>query len=126
MRGWQPESLDHAPGELYLTQWAVYELTNAYGDGGVSRHLVGTDPYGLDAAVSDRIEFWDVVSMRGLSMTGLLYQLVGHPGLNPLALGAWEACCADSSAKDIRDVTNAIWEESANGGVGGVGGLQSC
>lgn len=91
--------------EIRLNSWRLYEAVGVYGDGIESRHFVGALTDDGSGRVSSRIEQFDSISGRGLTMSGRVYELVGQPGLSSEGEYVWKAFCRINEVTAMRDVT---------------------
>jgi hypothetical protein len=80
---WKTTSVTETP-ELNLSQWCVYEI-----DDNKDRHFVGYNETEGEGRVSSKIVQFDKESMRGITASGRVYQLVGNPGRNGDAAYVW-------------------------------------
>lgn len=66
-----------------LCVWQVFKVVKANGlEDHYGLHILGLDVNDFTGAVSTRIETFDPVTMRGVTMSGRVYELVGGPGFS--------------------------------------------
>ena len=77
---WSSESVEAEP-QKWLESWQVFKIvkTNGFEDR-FGLHFSGRNCREYDGAVSSKIERFDPVTMRGVTNSGRVYQLVGLPG----------------------------------------------
>ena len=77
---WSAAPVEAEP-EKWLAAWQVFNVvkTNGFADR-FGLHFVGRNCRDNDGAVSSKIERFDPVTMRGVTSSGRVYQLVGPPG----------------------------------------------
>lgn len=70
-----------AEPQKWLEAWQVFKIvkTNGFEDR-FGLHFVGRNCIEVNGAVSSKIESFDPVTMRGITSSGRIYQLVGQPG----------------------------------------------
>jgi hypothetical protein len=108
-----PYSVEQEP-QVWLENWSIYEVSDAYKPGERSRHFVGTEVghmSGYAGRVSSQVVSFDIKTMRGSTQSGRLYELVGKPGNNVDALDAWDTWRRMSKGRDARDVTADVWKQ---------------
>lgn len=94
MSVWNVRSVEDEP-EIILHRWVVFELPN--GD----RHFVG---WCGEGRVSSKIMEFDPITMRGVTRSSRVYQLMGPPGTNLDAMyvwGHWKRINGVTEAKDV-------------------------
>jgi hypothetical protein len=77
---WGPTSVEIEP-EKWLDSWQVFTVvkTKEFADR-FGLHFAGRNCRELNGAVSSKLEKFDPVTMRGVTASGRVYQLVGLPG----------------------------------------------
>lgn len=77
---WGSASVEAEP-EKWLEAWQVFKVvkTNGFEDR-FGLHFSGRNCREFNGAVSSKIENFDSVTMRGVTSSGRVYQLVGLPG----------------------------------------------
>lgn len=95
---WKVAPLEKEP-EIILESWMVFELADG------SRYFAGYSVAGHEGRTSSAIQTFDKSTMKGITRSGRVYQLIGPPGLNGDALyvlGHWLTInqCADEY-KDV-------------------------
>lgn len=77
---WSSASVEAEP-QKWLEAWQVFKIvkTNGFEDR-FGLHFAGRNCRDYDGAVSSKIERFDPVTMRGVTISGRIYQLVGLPG----------------------------------------------
>lgn len=70
-----------AEPQKWLDAWQVFKVvkTNGFEDC-FGLHFVGRNCVEVTGAVSSKIESFDPVTMRGVTNSGRVYQLIGQPG----------------------------------------------
>lgn len=67
--------------EKWLEAWQVFKVVKANGfEDRFGLHFAGRNCREFNGAVSSKIENFDPVTMRGITNSGRVYQLVGLPG----------------------------------------------
>jgi|GEM_PF-5294322 len=86
--------------EKWLDSWQIFKVvkTNGYEDQ-FGLHFSGRNYRELNGAVSSKIEKFDPVTMRGVTNSGRVYQLVGLPGFCDDAQYVLESWCAFNHVK---------------------------
>ncbi|WP_283744868.1 hypothetical protein [Sideroxydans sp. CL21] len=89
---WGTASVEAEP-QKWLEAWQVFKVvkTNGFEDR-FGLHFVGRNSIEVNGAVSSKIESFDPVTMRGITSSGRIYQLVGPLGFCDDAqyvLGNW-------------------------------------
>lgn len=70
-----------AEPQKWLEAWQVFKVVKANGfEDRFGLHFVGRNSLENNGAVSSKIESFDPVTMRGITSSGRIYQLVGQPG----------------------------------------------
>lgn len=99
---WKTTPIDQTP-EIRLSSWSVFELPN--GD----RHFVGYNETEHEGRVSSMIMTFDPGTMKGVTRSGRVYQLVGPPGYSTDGTYVWYRWCNINdvdvkSAKCVDDI----------------------
>ncbi|WP_081063672.1 hypothetical protein [Burkholderia multivorans] len=94
-----------------LSRWRIFELSDG------TRHFVGVDMWDRSGRVSSPIATFDLVTMRGTTYTGRIYELVGRPGDAIQADHVWKRWCELYDVTSCVDVTQLLLggAEDANG-----------
>ncbi|KDB09969.1 hypothetical protein LIG30_1171 [Burkholderia sp. lig30] len=95
---WNLPSTSEVP-EVTLSQWRILETDDG------SRHFVGTDVLDLTGRVSSAVVAFDRVALRGKTLSGRVYQLVGKDGWSSNAEYVWKGWCGVNKVKSYSDVT---------------------
>lgn len=95
---WRCWSVEAEPS-VTLVQWKIVEI-----DAG-TRHFVGADSRDFTGRVSSAIQEFDVTSMRGITRSGRVYQLLGSPGDSADASYVWDEWRAINDVRTYQDVT---------------------
>lgn len=95
---WTLPSADEAP-DVTLSSWRIFEI-----DAG-TRHFVGADVVDFTGRVSSAITVFDRVALRGQTLSGRVYQLVGRDGWSLDAEYVWKRWCTLNDVKSYSDVT---------------------
>lgn len=88
---------------LTLSQWSIYELPD--GD----RYFVGWAVENREGRVSSQIEQFDVKTMCGVTSSGRVYRLVGHPGSTSDAEYTWNQWRRINEVHEFVKVSNEVW-----------------
>lgn len=77
-----------------LCVWQVFKVVSANGREDLyGLHFLGLDVNDFTGAVSTRIETFDPATMRGVTMSGRIYELVGGPGFSANSTYALDHWC---------------------------------
>ncbi|ABO53188.1 hypothetical protein KTE13_20345 [Burkholderia multivorans] len=95
--------------EVSIASWRVLEI-----DAG-TRHFVGTDERDLSGRVSSAIIEFDHTTLRGRTLSGRIYQLVGKPGQSANADYVWQSWCSVNEVKSFSDVTKQLIASAVDG-----------
>jgi hypothetical protein len=98
MTVWSIGSVDSEP-EVSIARWKVIEI-----DAG-TRHFVGLDERDLTGRVSSAIVAFDHETLRGKTLSGRVYQLVGSPGTSDNADYVWQRWCEVNEVRSFSDVS---------------------
>lgn len=98
---WSIASIAAEP-EVSIARWRVLE-TN-----GGTRHFVGVDERDLSGRVSSAIVDFDCETLRGTTLSGRVYQLVGNPGWSDNADYVWERWCKVNNVTTYVEVTKQL------------------
>ncbi len=78
-----------------LCVWQVFKVVSANGpENRYGLHFLGLDVNDFTGAVSTRIETFDPATMRGVTISGRIYELVGGPGFSANSIYALHHWCA--------------------------------
>lgn len=99
---WPIATVSDCP-EITLRQWQIFEVkfpqkTNK------TRHFVGYSVHDRAGQVSSAIQKFDPITMRGVTESGRVYQLLGLPGWNADAEHTWrrwKSVCGIASEVDV-------------------------
>lgn len=70
-----------AEPQKWLEAWQVFKVVKTSGfEDRFGLHFVGRNSIEVNGAVSSKIESFDPVTMRGITNSGRIYQLIGLPG----------------------------------------------
>ncbi|SFT95543.1 hypothetical protein [Paraburkholderia aspalathi] len=98
---WTIGSLASEPA-VFISRWRVLEI-----DAG-TRHFVGADKRNLNGRVSSAIVAFDNKQLRGRTLSGRVYQLLGSPGRSDNADYVWRRWCVVNEVKSFSDVTSQL------------------
>lgn len=84
---------------MSLGEWRILET-----EGG-SRHFVGCNLRDYTGRVSTEIQQFDPSQLRGVTLSGRVYQLVGSPGYSADAHYVWQCWCCLNNVMRFTDVT---------------------
>lgn len=77
---WSAASVEVEP-QKWLEAWQVFKVVKTNGfEECFGLHFAGRNGRDYDGAVSSKIEQFDPATMRGITRSGRVYQLVGLPG----------------------------------------------
>lgn len=96
---WGSASVEAEP-EKWLEAWQVFRVvkTNGFEDR-FGLHFAGTNSADFNGAVSSKIETFDSLTMRGVTASGRVYQLVGPPGFSDDAQYVLDNWCRFNQVK---------------------------
>ena len=95
---WSIASVAAEP-EVSIAKWRILEI-----DAG-TRHFVGADERDFSGRVSSAIVAFDYDTLRGKTLSGRVYQLVGNPGRANNADYVWLRWCEVNEVNSFSDVT---------------------
>jgi hypothetical protein len=95
---WSIASVVSEP-EVSIARWKVLEIDDG------TRHFVGADERNFSGRVSSAIVSIDYKTLRGRTLSGRVYQLVGKPGQSDDADYVWQRWCVVNEVKSFTDVT---------------------
>jgi hypothetical protein len=98
---WKIQDVTQQPN-LTLVDWRVIETNKE------ERHFIGLCPECVGGRVSTAIQSFDQKSMRGLTRSGRVYQLVGPPGMDPDAIYVLNAWLEVNQVEMTKDVTEEL------------------
>ena len=98
---WRTTPIDQTP-EISLSNWRIYEVEN--GD----RHFVGYNDTEHEGRVSSKIVSFDEATLRGVTRSGRVYQLVGDSGRDGDADYVWSAWRKINSIETFKDVSDSV------------------
>ena len=99
--------------ELELVRWRIIELPDQ------SRHFSGYCTQNAEGRMSSRILEFDPDSLKGVTQSGRIYQLVGDPGFDPDAQYVLSVWCHTFGVSDVKDVTDEALEPPTDPESGG-------
>jgi len=99
---WRPASVTQEP-ETHLTQWRVLKVKGDI-DGADTIHFVGYAGY--EGRVCSPVQTYDPSTMRGVTRSGRVYELVGHPGFNGDAMYTWGMWLDRMGNPEVEDMTD--------------------
>ncbi|RQX90803.1 hypothetical protein [Burkholderia stagnalis] len=88
-----------AEPEVSIARWRVLEIDDG------TRHFVGADERDFSGRVSSAIVAFDCETLRGKTLSGRTYQLVGNPGRSDNGDYVWQRWCELNEVKSFSDVT---------------------
>ncbi len=104
---WKTTPIEQTP-ELQLAAWRVFEVESPYWEGR-TRHSVGYNLTEREGRVSSMIDEFDHVTLRGVTRSGRVYQLVGEPGSGSGdGLYTFNRWCEINDITEIVDVTDTL------------------
>lgn len=98
---YKPRCVSQQP-HVTLIRWSVIEVD------GKGRHFVGRCVESDDGRVSSAIQTFDAKTMRGVTLSGRVYQLEGEHGFDLDAAYVWTLWCDRYGVKTTRDVSTQI------------------
>lgn len=98
---WSIASVAAEP-EVSLARWRVLEIEDG------TRHFVGADERDFSGRVSSAIVAFDQETLRGRTLSGRVYQLIGNPGRSDNADYVWQRWCEVNDVKSFSDVTGQL------------------
>lgn len=98
---WRLPSVEEVP-DVSLSSWRIFEI-----DAG-TRHFVGADILDLTGRVSSAITIFDPDTLRGQTLSGRVYQLVGKDGWSINAEYVWKRWCDVNGVRSYSDVTSQL------------------
>ena len=93
--------------EITLRQWQIFEVQFPQKPNR-TRHFVGYSVHDRAGQVSSEIKQFDPKTMRGVTESGRVYQLLGLPGWNADAEHTWRRWKSICSVTSEVDVTGSI------------------
>lgn len=93
--------------EITLRQWQIFEVKFPQ-KLNRTRHFVGYSVGDRAGQISSAIQQFDLKTMRGITESGRVYQLLGLPGCNADADYTWSRWKSICSITDVVDVTDCI------------------
>jgi hypothetical protein len=102
---WSVASVSAEP-ELSLSNWQILETQHG------SRHFVGSDSRDDTGRVSTAIQQFDPIALRGVTLSGRIYRLVGPRGRSEHGQYIWERWCKVNGITSFTDVTTELLSES--------------
>jgi len=91
-----------AEPEVSLLQWCILETSDG------SRHFVGQDERDHTGRVSSAVSLFDAIALRGTTLSGRVYQLVGPKGWEEHAQYVWSRWCKLNNVTSYTDVTTRM------------------
>ena len=110
---WNVASVDDE-AELSLCSWRILEATYASPEQPATRHFVGCTVDRSSGRVSSAIQVIDVVSRRGVTKSGRVYELRGMPGYNLEAEYVWNGWASINEVSAWTDVTRLVFAVDAD------------
>ena len=103
---WRPADVTQEP-ETRLQQWQVYQVWANASYPKDSIHFVGhTGGYHGEGRVCSAVQTYDKERHRGVTKSGRVYELVGHPGHNRDADYVWNRWLGLMGDPEFTEVTN--------------------
>lgn len=99
---WSIASVAAEP-EVSIARWRVLEINDG------TRHFIGVDERDLSGRVSSAIVAFDHETLRGQTLSGRVYQLIGTPGRSDNADYVWERWSALNEVESFSDVTKQLF-----------------
>lgn len=103
---WRPVDIEGEP-QTTLSEWRVFEVKMPFEETR-TRHFVGWAWPSQEGRVSSKIVQFDVITRRGITQSGRIYELVGCSGNNPDGDYTWRRWMNLNEATDVVDVTSEI------------------
>jgi hypothetical protein len=95
---WKIAPIEREP-EVLLLQWRILETAAG------TRHFVGRNQRDYSGRVSSDVSEFDHTSLRGITCSGRIYQLVGPDGWSADSQYVWERWCEVNDVTSYTDVT---------------------
>jgi hypothetical protein len=94
-----------AEPEMSISDWQILETQKG------SRHFVGNDVRDHTGRVSTAIQQFDPGTLRGVTSSGRVYQLVGPRGCSEDGRYIWERWCEVNGITSYTEVTTELLTE---------------
>lgn len=98
---WETSPVTEVP-EINLRSWRVIEIEDG------TRHFIGYNETEGEGRVSSAIKTFDKKTMRGLTRSGRVYQLVGSAGFNGDAMYVWNRWKQINKVEVEKDVSEEL------------------
>ncbi|MEX3984064.1 hypothetical protein AB4Y45_34440 [Paraburkholderia sp. EG287A] len=99
---WNIASVGAEP-EVSIASWRILEINDG------TRHFVGLDGRDFSGRVSSAIVEFDHETLRGQTLSGRVYQLIGTPGRSDNADYVWQQWCVVNEVESFSDVTKQLF-----------------
>lgn len=100
---WKPADVTQEP-HTRLTQWQVHLVKGKLSEeGGDTIHFMGHTGY--EGRVCSPVQTYDKTTRRGVTKSGRIYELVGHPGHNGDAFHVWATWLSMMGNPEVEIVT---------------------
>jgi len=101
---WRPKSVEQEP-QTRLLQWRVMLVQDK------DIHFVGRADW--EGRVCSAVQTYDPETKRGVTRSGRIYELLGHPGYNGDAMYVWGRWMSMNglTEEDVKDVTDQYYTE---------------
>jgi hypothetical protein len=99
---WKVASIAEEP-EVRISRWRIIEISAG------TKHFVGVDQLDLSGRFSSAIVVFDSQMLRGQTVSGRVYQLMGVPGRSDNADYVWQQWCAINEVESFSDVTGKLF-----------------
>lgn len=110
MNVWTTAPIADLP-QLTLHGWSVFEVQLPSEAGRWTRHFVGFASETHHGQVSSAVETFDPATRSGVTRSGRVYRLEGHPGSDPDVAYVWLAWKAVSGVTAEREVADDVFAE---------------
>jgi hypothetical protein len=98
---WTIASVTTEP-QVTLSRWRILETEEG------TRHFVGADARDFTGRVSSAIVVFDPPALRGQTISGRIYQLIGEPSWSSDADYVWSLWCRVNNVPSHNDVTKQL------------------
>lgn len=100
---WNVAGVEEHP-EAELVRWGIMQLPDG------SLHFTGHCPEYREGRVSSRVEQFDHQTLRGVTRSGRVYQLLGEPRYDSNASYVWNAWAHLNGVTESKDISKEIYE----------------
>ena len=107
MSVWKIGAIENEP-QVRLARWRVLEASYFAAGALPTRHLVGCLAGDGTGRVCSAIQSIDLATMRGVTRSGRVYELVGAPGWDSEGEYVWDVWCRINKVAASTDVTAEV------------------